>query len=162
ERGASLDLGDEEDGQTPLMSAVELHSDEMVRLLIDAGAELGPRNKARKTALELAAKIGRPDIVRMLLDAGADPLGKPPEAWVGAAWHQVVRRMREAREGLRPETFTDQFNRDATFADDGVATLLSALREGDARARREAVELFGRLGPLARAAEPALIPLAAE
>jgi HEAT repeat protein len=68
--------------------------------------------------------------------------------------------MRTAREGLRPETYFDQFGDSAAFADKGVATLLSALRDGDDRARREAVALLGQLGPLARDAEPALVALA--
>src|SRR5262249_31101025 len=94
------------------------------------------------------------------LDAGAHPLGKPPEAWVGSAWYQVVWRMRMAREGPWPEEFLYESGDAATFADRGVATLLSALRDGEGRARRGAVELLGRLGPLAPDAEPAPVALA--
>ena len=45
---------------------------EIVRLLLDAGANVDAANKHGDTALILAACNGRMEIVRLLLDAGAN------------------------------------------------------------------------------------------
>lgn len=68
------DLHDQDDwGITPLMEAILRKSDkEIVKMLIDAGADVNHRNKDSNTALIWAAANGNKDIVKMLIDAGAD------------------------------------------------------------------------------------------
>ena len=55
-----------------LMEAAVLGNTEMVRLLLDKGAELNLQSKNDQTALMLAVGIGNEEIVRILCEAGAD------------------------------------------------------------------------------------------
>lgn len=62
------------DGMTGLHWAAEQGSDDLARLLIDAGAELDPRTRlGAYTPVHLAAKGGRVDVLRVLLEGGASP-----------------------------------------------------------------------------------------
>src|SRR5262249_36978800 len=49
----------------------------MVRVLLEAGAEVNARDKNGMTALMMARSVGQSQIVEMLLQAGADPSLKP-------------------------------------------------------------------------------------
>lgn len=55
----------------PLHHAVLFKQDEVVRALIDAGAELDPKDKSLDTPLMIATQISQVPIAFMLLDAGA-------------------------------------------------------------------------------------------
>ncbi|MFC6103493.1 ankyrin repeat domain-containing protein [Olivibacter domesticus] len=70
--GTDLNKKDPYGGSSPLISAALFNKPEMVKLLIDAGADLDFQNKEGSTALITAAFFGRPEIVKMLLDSGAD------------------------------------------------------------------------------------------
>jgi TonB family protein len=59
-------------GSTALMHAVESGHDEIVGVLLEAGASLDLRNPSGETALHLAAIHGRTPSARLLLRAGAD------------------------------------------------------------------------------------------
>jgi len=59
-------------GSSPLMTAALFDKQEMVTLLIDAGALLNVKNNDGSTALHTAAFFGRPAIVKLLLDKGVD------------------------------------------------------------------------------------------
>lgn len=62
-------------GSTPLLDAVtnDQPSEELVKLLIEAGADVNKKHKRYKTsALFSAARFGHPEYVPLLLDAGAD------------------------------------------------------------------------------------------
>lgn len=63
-------------GNTPLIQATTLNtalsSDKMVKLLLDAGADIEIKNKYGVTALMSAARKGYAIVVQTLLDAGAD------------------------------------------------------------------------------------------
>jgi ankyrin repeat protein len=57
---------------TPLMHAASRGYDEIVRTLLDAGAETDLRDRDSNTALTLAASAGHWETVSLLLDRGAD------------------------------------------------------------------------------------------
>jgi TonB family protein len=59
-------------GWTALMYAVEDGHDEIVEMLLQAGASPNLQNQAGETALHLAARRGRTASARLLLRAGAD------------------------------------------------------------------------------------------
>ena len=57
----------------PLHAAAAAKQIEIVRLLLDSGADPNARQQAGYTALMECARGGRDDMVRLLLDRGADP-----------------------------------------------------------------------------------------
>ena len=59
-------------GMTPLHWASRAGSLACVKLLLDYGADVDARNKARRTPSQLAAESGRAEAVRLLAEAGAD------------------------------------------------------------------------------------------
>lgn len=68
-------------GQTPLLAAAAFEnrhgsfgaeSADIVRQLINAGADIKARNAANETALMLAIRAEREDLIKLLLDAGVD------------------------------------------------------------------------------------------
>jgi ankyrin repeat protein len=58
-------------GNTPLIEAARFGHDDVVRALIERGADLKPKNKEGQTALMLAVKNGHDDVVKILKEAGA-------------------------------------------------------------------------------------------
>lgn len=85
EAGANLDRVREYDGETPLMAAAgrialsmsqisvgEIARLEVIRRLIEAGADVNARNNDGWTALMKAATVGNIEVVKLLLKAGAD------------------------------------------------------------------------------------------
>jgi ankyrin repeat protein len=63
-----INLADNE-GNTPLMNAVGIQDLEMVKLLIEQGADLHLKNDERQTALDIASMIGNQDILSCLQEA---------------------------------------------------------------------------------------------
>lgn len=62
-----------DDGYTALMQAADWGNTKVVKLLLDAGADVNMRTKAKRlTALDLARKGGYKEVMQMLIDAGAD------------------------------------------------------------------------------------------
>lgn len=59
-------------GGTALMYAVESGHDEIVEMLLKAGASTDQQSQSGETALHLAARYGRTASARLLLEAGAD------------------------------------------------------------------------------------------
>jgi ankyrin repeat protein len=57
---------------TPLMSAVRGHHEDIVRLLLEKGADINARNAENQTALMYAAWSVDAGIVRLLIERGAD------------------------------------------------------------------------------------------
>ncbi|KAK7709647.1 hypothetical protein SLS63_013162 [Diaporthe eres] len=62
----------EESGKNPLHLAVELELPGAVESLIEAGADLNPKDDSKRTPLHLAAEVGSVQVVEMLYKAGAD------------------------------------------------------------------------------------------
>jgi len=102
-QGANVNAHDEH-GRTALMSAVRKGQREIVRMLLDAGADPNLQTSYGATALSMASGH-HPDIVRMLLDAGADvDKGK---GLVQAAWYgqlEIVRMLLKAGADVNVQT----------------------------------------------------------
>lgn len=64
--------GDDGEDTWALFAAVNAGSEEIVKLLIDSGADLDPDTETDLSALLLAVRQNRPVIARALLDGGAD------------------------------------------------------------------------------------------
>ena len=70
--GANLDWqGEENYNYTPLHVAAWFGRVEIVRMLIDAGADVNLQDTDGWAPLHVAARFGKVEIVRMLIDAGA-------------------------------------------------------------------------------------------
>ena len=99
EQGAYVDQIDQQ-GMWPLLVAVHNGDADVVRALLDGGADA---NKARtdggSTPLLMAAQEGHAEVVRMLLDGGADANkattdnGTTPLLWAAQKGHAEVVRM---------------------------------------------------------------------
>lgn len=73
---------DAPNGNTPLMMAALYGNAETVKLLLDAGADPGLRNRAGQRALDLARQGSRPDAIRMLEQAQEQRRReRPPGKW---------------------------------------------------------------------------------
>lgn len=69
--GLQLDKRDAQ-GATPLHYASAKGSRDIVKLLLDAGADASIADNQSRTALHLACQAGNKDIIRLLCDNGAD------------------------------------------------------------------------------------------
>lgn len=58
--------------KTPLRLAVEYHDEDLVRSILERGADVNARHTDRSTPLHMAAWRGRDDLVKLLLEYGAD------------------------------------------------------------------------------------------
>lgn len=72
ETGTNINEKDPFGGSSPLISASLFDKPEMVRILLNAGADINFQNNDGSTALHTAAFFCRPEIVKMLLDKKAD------------------------------------------------------------------------------------------
>lgn len=84
-------------GQTPLWWAAENGHVEMVKLLLDEGADVASANKDGRTLLIAASSKGQADVVRLLLATGrvnADlkdsEFGRTPLSWAAANGREAV------------------------------------------------------------------------
>lgn len=86
-----LSYGIPEPGGTPLHLAVQQGSSNLVRLFIEAGADVDARNPQGQTSLAIAAAGRNPVLVKALLDAKADPnAGKEPPLFKALASVELV------------------------------------------------------------------------
>ncbi|XP_065914614.1 uncharacterized protein [Dysidea avara] len=58
--------------RTPLMIAAEYNRQDVVKMLLNKGADLNARDEWERTPLMIAAEYNRQDVVKMLLNKGAD------------------------------------------------------------------------------------------
>jgi hypothetical protein len=70
--GTDINKKDAMSGSTPLITAASFGKEKIAKALIDAGADLTPKNNDGATALHTAAFFCRVEIVQMLMDANAD------------------------------------------------------------------------------------------
>ncbi|VDO06405.1 unnamed protein product [Rodentolepis nana] len=56
---------------TPLHVALRLKDPEIVKMLVDAGADVATETRGKHQPIHLAAKVGDIDIIKLLLDKGA-------------------------------------------------------------------------------------------
>lgn len=83
--GVGTEHRDLERGQTPLSEASEYALAPIIRLLVEAGADVESRSAAGLTALHWASRFNSPDSVAVLLAAGADPEAAEEEQAAAAA-----------------------------------------------------------------------------
>ena len=80
--GSSLDANlVDPSGRTLLMNAVVSGLGDLVKELLDRGANVNAKSKEGQTALMLAADFGHLDILRQLLTKGADHKVKDQDDW---------------------------------------------------------------------------------
>ncbi len=72
EAGTDINKKDAMSGSTPLITAASFGKNDIAKALIDAGADLTPKNNDGSTALHVAAFFCRIEIVQMLIDAKVD------------------------------------------------------------------------------------------
>lgn len=70
--GTNINEKDPFGGSSPLISAALFGKTEIVKLLLEAGADINFQNNDGSTALHTAAFFCRPEIVKMLLNKSAD------------------------------------------------------------------------------------------
>lgn len=63
---------DRSDDRSEDSSAISREKVEIVRLLIEQGADVTAKDKSLSTPLHLASSLGIPEIVRLLIERGAD------------------------------------------------------------------------------------------
>ena len=61
----------EEDGYTAVLVAVELDSADVMKVLIDAGADIETKNNEGRSPLSVASAFGKLEVVKVLIRAGA-------------------------------------------------------------------------------------------
>ncbi len=74
--GTDINKKDAMSGSTPLITAASFGKNKIAQVLIDAGADLTPKNNDGATALHTAAFFCRVEIVQSLIDAKADKTAK--------------------------------------------------------------------------------------
>jgi uncharacterized protein len=85
--GASTEARDE-DGRTPIFSAVLGNSVGVLGLLVEAGADVNARDRDGWTALHFAAQEHLPEMARILVGQGAD-LGAQDQDGATPLWRAV-------------------------------------------------------------------------
>lgn len=94
--GAEANDIEPESGRSALINS--LHRPDIVKCLLDAGANTEHRTRQGMTALAEAAKRGRADSLALLLQYGADPmaldsLGRSPLDWADKGGHTECRKL---------------------------------------------------------------------
>ena len=79
--GAYVNIKSKKYGFTPLIYAVVKDNLDVVKVLVDAGADLNMQDKTGWTTLMFAVGKDNPDMVKVLVDAGAD-LNMQDKKWV--------------------------------------------------------------------------------
>ena len=88
------------------MAAAHGGQPEIVKLLIEKGAEINAKDKSGWTALMLAARGGYPEIVKMLIEKGADFRITDKHGW-----SVLVTAVRERSHGRSPDCLLKRASR---------------------------------------------------
>ncbi|PJD96069.1 MAG: hypothetical protein CK425_06615 [Parachlamydia sp.] len=75
-KNGSIDIGLENNWETPLSIAVWKPNSEMIKLLHAKGADINRKNKYQDAPLHIAARQGDLETVKLLIELGADPFIK--------------------------------------------------------------------------------------
>jgi ankyrin repeat protein len=116
---------------------------EVVRLLLDGGANPNTNNGARqgfRSALKGSVELNNPDVARVLLEAGANPdQGRPIGEAAGLRDHRCLELLLSHGARVVAGTWTVGA---AVYADDAyaVSVLLEAMERGNGQPAREATE----------------------
>jgi hypothetical protein len=118
---------------TALHQCVRITNTEMMKILLDRGANVEIKDADGETPLFVASSSGDPELVRLLLQAGANPNVKAKDGWSALmmatrdGYHQVVKQLLEA--GADVFGARDMFGRTAldiaTFFAQGQPTRFS-------------------------------------
>lgn len=105
--GASANERSAHGGETPLMRAAARGHEEVVRVLLDAGADACARRGDGFTPLILAVFFGHERVVRLLIERGADAhartgLGTTAARWAEARGFASMAEVLREAEALRP------------------------------------------------------------
>jgi len=101
--------------QWPILRATQLGRGEMVRFLLDRGADHDVVDDFGQTPLALAGKMGYEGIVCMLLEHGADPnaeddCGRTPLLWAAGNGHTAVAKLLLEKEANPNATMRDSLS----------------------------------------------------
>ncbi len=90
--------------QTPLIIAAFNGCTDIVRMLLDAGADIHHRNDQGENALISAAQEGNIDVVKVLLEAGADVTQTNADGETALSLAIMLRQKKELIDLLREKT----------------------------------------------------------
>jgi hypothetical protein len=105
--GASADERRASSGETPLMRAAARGHEDVVRVLLDAGADACARRTDGFTPLILAVFFGHEGIVRLLVERGANVSARSSLGTTAARWAEargfasIVKVLREAEASVK-------------------------------------------------------------
>jgi len=71
--GADVHRRSDDRGRPPLLMAAKVGNPEVVRMLIDAGANINDQDRRGSTALHIAVHQGHLEVVKLLMERGANP-----------------------------------------------------------------------------------------
>lgn len=154
--GASADERLSKGGETPLMRAAARGHEDVVRVLLDAGADACARRADGFTPLILAVFFGHEGVVRLLVERGADAsartgLGTTAARWAEARGFASMAEVLRDAEASRPpaavthavETEEVAHTKSATTASsDEVEIFFKRRRGADSGGEEEAGESF--------------------
>ncbi|MFC1478069.1 ankyrin repeat domain-containing protein [Candidatus Margulisiibacteriota bacterium] len=147
-------LKEANNGKTALMVAAKRGRTEVVKLLIEAGADLNLKNVEDRTALMIAAEKGHTEIIKLLIEAGADLnaecYGQPVLIWAAISGHtEVVKILTKSGADL-----------EAMYV--GATALIWAAKEGHTEIVELLIESGADLNATGEAGETALMQAAYE
>src|SRR6266478_2431647 len=79
--GATVDVTDDDKGETPLHAAAQSGYREIVELLVECGASLDAQNIYQETSLHMACCKGKLDVARFLIESGAPVSALDNNGW---------------------------------------------------------------------------------
>lgn len=90
-----------DDGNTPLLTSLQVVRRDCAQMLLDAGADVTIRNKSGISPLMIASNRGLDSIVITLLAAGEDPLLEDPTNGLSAVDHAALANQKTVAEILK-------------------------------------------------------------